>query len=175
VYKRQLRLIPNLYMVRPADAFECAIAWAMALGRKDGPTAFALSRQKLPNIKRDASLDPRDALRGVYVAQEATGGRADVIIVATGSELHLAVGARTRLEGEGKKVRVVSAMCLETLEKQDAAYRERVLPKGVRKVSIEAGRKMCIRDRLFAESFTGRRVLGVALGLAAMWVLGGES
>jgi transketolase len=135
-----LRLIPNLYMVRPADAFECAIAWAMALGRKDGPTAFALSRQKLPNIKRDASLDPRDALRGVYVAQEATGGRADVIIVATGSELHLAVGARTRLEGEGKKVRVVSAMCLETLEKQDAAYRERVLPKGVRKVSIEAGR-----------------------------------
>ncbi|MGO9834480.1 MAG: transketolase [Polyangiaceae bacterium] len=135
-----LRLIPNLYMVRPGDAFECAIAWAMALGRKDGPTAFALTRQKLPNIKRDAGLDPRDALRGVYVAQEATGGRPDAVIVATGSELHLAVGARTRLEGEGKKVRVVSALCLEALERQDAAYRERVLPKGIRKVSIEAGR-----------------------------------
>jgi transketolase len=135
-----LRLIPNLYMVRPGDAFECAIAWAMALGRKDGPTAFALTRQKVPNIKRDAGLDPRDALRGVYVAQEATGGRPDAVIVATGSELHLAVGARTRLEGEGKKIRVVSALCLEALEKQDAAYRERVLPKGIRKVSIEAGR-----------------------------------
>jgi len=135
-----LRLIPNLYVVRPADAFECAVAWALALGRKDGPTAFALSRQKLPNIKRDSQLDPRDALRGVYVAQEATGGQPDAIIVATGSELHVAVGVRARLEGEGKKVRVVSALCLEALEKEDAAYRERILPKAVRKVSIEAGR-----------------------------------
>jgi transketolase len=135
-----LRLIPNLYVARPADAFECAAAWAVALGRKDGPTAFALSRQKLPNIKRDAAFDPRDALRGVYVAQEATGGRPDVIILATGSELHLAVEARARLEREGTKVRVVSALYLEALEKQDAAYRDRVLPKGVRKVSIEAGR-----------------------------------
>jgi transketolase len=135
-----LRLIPNLYVARPADAFECAVAWAVALGRKDGPTAFALSRQKLPNIKRDAGLDSRDALRGVYIVQEATGGRPDAIILATGSELHLAAVARTRLEGEGKKVRVVSALCLEALEKQDAVYREKVLPKGVRKVSIEAGR-----------------------------------
>jgi transketolase len=135
-----LRLIPNLYVARPADGFECAIAWALALGRKDGPTAFALSRQKLPNIRRDGQVAARDALRGVYVAQEASGGAPDAIIVATGSELHLAVAARTRLEGEGRKVRVVSALCLEAFEKEDAAYRERVLPKGVRKVSIEAGR-----------------------------------
>jgi transketolase len=135
-----LRLIPNLYVVRPADGFECAIAWALALGRKDGPTAFALSRQKLPNIKRDGQLAARDGLRGVYVAQEASGGAPDVIIVATGSELQLAVAARARLEGEGRRVRVVSALCLEAFEKEDAGYRERVLPKGVRKVSIEAGR-----------------------------------
>jgi len=135
-----LRLIPNLYVARPADGFECAIAWAIALGRTHGPTAFALSRQKLPNIKRDGGLDPRDALRGTYVVQEATGGQPDLILVATGSELHLAVGARVRLEAEGKKVRVVSALCLEALEKQDAGYRERVFPKGIRKVSIEAGR-----------------------------------
>jgi transketolase len=135
-----LRLIPHLHVARPADAFECAAAWAMALGYRTGPTAFALSRQKLPKIARDAALDPKEALKGTYIAQEATGGKPDVILVGTGSELHLAVGARTKLEAEGKKVRVVSAMCLEVFEKQDAAYRERVFPKGVRRVSIEAGR-----------------------------------
>jgi transketolase len=135
-----LRMIPNLYVARPADGFECAIAWAIALGRKDGPTAFALTRQKVPSIARDAGVGATEALRGVYVVQEATGGKPDVIVIATGSELHLAVGARARLEAEGKKVRVVSALCLEALERQSADYRDRVLPKGARKVSIEAGR-----------------------------------
>jgi transketolase len=135
-----LRLIPHLHVVRPADAFECAAAWALAMAYRNGPTAFALSRQKLPRIPRDAGLDPRDALRGTYIVQEAPGGKPDVIIVATGSELHLAVGAKARLDAEGKKVRVVSAMCLEPFAQQDAAYREKVLPRGVRKVSIEAGR-----------------------------------
>ena len=135
-----LRLIPNLFVVRPADALECAAAWAMALERKDGPTAFALSRQKVPQVARDPGFDPKSALRGAYVVQEAAGGKPDCVLVATGSELHLAVGAKAKLEAAGKKVRVVSALCLEAFAAQDPAYRERILPKGVRKASIEAGR-----------------------------------
>ncbi|HEY2511224.1 MAG TPA: transketolase [Polyangiaceae bacterium] len=135
-----LRLIPHLAVVRPADALETAAAWAIALGRKNGPTAFALSRQKLPTIKRDAGFDPKAALKGAYIVQEASGGKPDVVLMASGSELHLVTGARERLEAQGTKVRVVSALCLETFEQQDAAYRDSVLPKGVKRVSVEAGR-----------------------------------
>lgn len=134
-----LRLIPNLALVRPADALETAAAWAMALSRQKAPTAFALSRQKVPNIKRDASFDPKSVLRGAYVVAEATGGVPDLVIVATGSELQLAVSARDKLEAAGRKVRVVSAPCLEVFAAQDANYKNQVLPAGVRKVSIEAG------------------------------------
>jgi transketolase len=134
-----LREIPNLALVRPADALETAAAWSIALSRKNAPTAFALTRQKVPAVKRDAGWDPKTALRGAYVAQEATGGKPDVVIIATGSEVQLAIGARERLEQAGKKVRVVSAPCLEVFEKQDAAYRDAVIPPGSRRVSIEAG------------------------------------
>ena len=135
-----LRLIPNLAVMRPADGLEVAAAWSLALSRKNGPTAFSLTRQKLPKIERGASFDPKAMLRGAYVAQEATGGKPDLVIVATGSELHLATGARAVLEKGGRKVRVVSALCLETFAREDAGYRASVLPDGVRKVSIEAGR-----------------------------------
>jgi len=135
-----LRLIHNLQVVRPADALETAAAWAIAMQQRKGPTAFALTRQKLPKIDRGAGFDPKTALKGTYIAQEATGGKPDAILIATGSELQLAVGARAKLEAEGKKVRVVSALCLETFLAQDAAYRESVLPRGVKKCSIEAGR-----------------------------------
>jgi len=135
-----LRLIPNLFVVRPADALECAAGWTIALDRTDGPTAFALTRQKVPQIARDPGFDPKVALRGAYVVQEAAGGKPDCVLVATGSELHLAVGAKAKLEAAGKRVRVVSALCLEAFAAQDPAYRESVLPKGVRKASIEAGR-----------------------------------
>jgi transketolase len=135
-----LRVIPNLALVRPADGIECAAAWVMALSRKKAPTAFALSRQKVPAIGRDAGFDPNLVLRGAYIAQEATGGASpDIVMVATGSEVHLAVGARKQLEKAGKKVRVVSAPCLEIFSMQDASYRDTVLPKGARIVSIEAG------------------------------------
>ena len=134
-----LRMIPNLAVVRPADALETAAAWTLAVTRKDAPTAFALTRQKLPAVKRDASFDPKNALKGAYIAQEATGGKPDIVIIATGSEVQLAVGARERLEKNGKKVRVVSAPCLEVFDKQDAAYRDSVLPPGTKRVSIEAG------------------------------------
>jgi transketolase len=135
-----LRLIPNLAVVRPADGLEAAGAWGIALARQKGPTAFALSRQKLPKIERDKGFDPKVMLRGAYVVREAQGGKPDVVIVATGSELHLATGAQAALEKTGKKVRVVSALCLETFAQQDGAYRESVLPASARKVSIEAGR-----------------------------------
>jgi transketolase len=134
-----LRLIPNLAVVRPADALECAAAWAIALSRRKGPTAFALSRQKVPRIARDAAFDPKSALRGAYVVKEATGGAPDVVLLATGSELHLATGAGERLEKLGKRVRVVSGLCMDVFDAQDAAYRESVLPAAARTVSIEAG------------------------------------
>ncbi|MGA2449758.1 MAG: transketolase [Polyangiaceae bacterium] len=135
-----LRLVPRLFVVRPADAVECAAAWVMALQRRDGPTALILTRQQVPQVQRDPSFEPRDTLKGAYIVQEAAGGTPDAILVATGSELHLAVGAKARLEAEGRKVRVVSAPCLEAFEGQDLDYRERVLPRSVRKASIEAGR-----------------------------------
>jgi transketolase len=134
-----LRLIPNLAVVRPADALETAAAWTIACTRAKAPTAFSLTRQKLPAVKRDDGWDPKNALRGAYVAQEATGGKPDIVIIATGSEVQLAVGARERLEKAGKKVRVVSAPCLEVFEAEGAAYRDAVMPAGVKKVSIEAG------------------------------------
>ena len=135
-----LRLIPNLAVVRPADPKEVAAAWAIALARKKGPTAFSLTRQKLPVIERDQAFDARNMLRGCYVVREASGGKPEIVIVATGSELHLATAAQSELEKRGKKVRVVSGLCLETFGEQDSAYRESVLPRGARKVSIEAGR-----------------------------------
>ena len=147
-----LRLIPNLFFVRPADGLEVAAAWTLALGRRHGPTAFALSRQKLPKIARDAGFDPKSVFRGLYTAQEASGGKPDLILVASGSELHLAVGARERLEKTGRKVRVVSAFCLDQFEQEDAAYRDALLPHGVKKVSIEAGRSTPWRAVLGDES-----------------------
>ncbi len=134
-----LRLIPGMHVVRPCDALETAAAWTLAIERKDGPTVFSLTRQKLPNLKRDAGFDARSMLRGAYVLAEAAGGTPDLVIVATGSEVQLAVGAKERLEKQGRHVRVVSGLCMEVFAAQDLAYRQSVLPKGVRKVSIEAG------------------------------------
>jgi transketolase len=135
-----LRLIPGLAVVRPADAMETAASWAMALGRRDAPTAFSLTRQKVPNLKRAEGFDPKTILRGAYVLEDAAGGAPDLVIVATGSEVALAVGAAKELTAAGRKVRVVSAPCLEIFAEQSAAYQKEVLPFGVPAVSIEAGR-----------------------------------
>jgi transketolase len=136
-----LRLIPNLHVIRPADGVECAAAWTLALQRKNGPTVLALTRQKVPNLPRDAKVSPRDALRGAYVLQDAAGaGVPDLILVGTGSEVQLALGAKARLEATGLRVRVVSAPCLEQFAAESDDYKESVLPKGVRRVSMEAGR-----------------------------------
>jgi transketolase len=131
-----LRDIPNLYVVRPGDANETAAAWRIALEHRDGPTLFALSRQKLPTYAETAGDGP---LRGGYVLRDSEG-TPDVIIIATGSELQLAVGAHQRLTQNGIRPRVVSLPCVELFDKQDEAYRESVLPKAVcARVSVEAG------------------------------------
>ena len=133
-----LRIIPHLDFVRPCDALECAMAWAHALQRKDGPTALALTRQKLANIPRAAGFDNRTMLRGAYVLADAEGAPT-LVIVATGSEVEVAIGAKKLLDAQGERVRVVSAPCWSLFERQDAAYQESVLLKGVPRVVIEIG------------------------------------
>jgi transketolase len=139
-----LRAIPNLWFLRPADANETSAAWALALERTAGPTALALTRQKLPVLAGTAELAREGVRRGGYVLRpastEATGGAPALVFVATGSEVQLAVGAAEALEAEGIATRVVSLPSWEAFDRQDAAYRESVLPASVRKrVSIEIG------------------------------------
>jgi transketolase len=139
-----LRAIPNLWFVRPADANETTAAWALALERTSGPTALALTRQKLPVLPGTAEAARAGVRRGGYVLRpastEAGGGTPDLIFVATGSEVQLAVAAAEALEAEGIATRVVSLPCWEAFEAQDATYREAVLPVGVRRrVTVELG------------------------------------
>ena len=139
-----LRAIPNLWFVRPGDANEAAAAWALAVERRDGPVALALTRQKLPTFAGTAELAREGVRRGGYVlrraSSEAGGGVPTVILIATGSELQLAMDAAETLEAEGTPARVVSLPCWERFDAQDAAYRESVLPRGVKaRVTIEAG------------------------------------
>ncbi|GIH05077.1 transketolase [Rhizocola hellebori] len=139
-----LRAIPGLDVVRPADANETAHAWRMALTHTDRPTALCLTRQNVP------TLDPKsitDFAKGGYVLAEASEGRPQVIIIATGSEVSLALQARERLEGEGHRVRVVSMPCREWFDAQEESYRHKVLPPEVKaRVSVEAGIAMPWRD-----------------------------
>ncbi|HYE97227.1 MAG TPA: transketolase C-terminal domain-containing protein, partial [Rubricoccaceae bacterium] len=134
-----LRAIPNLWVVRPADANETAEAWKLALQRMDGPTALALTRQNVPTLDR-STFAPADQLhRGAYVLADAEGGPPDVILMGTGSEVHLALEAREMLAGEGIKARVVSMPCWEAFEVQDEVYRRSVFPPDVRaRVAVEA-------------------------------------
>jgi transketolase len=137
-----LRLIPNFTVVRPADANETAAAWHELLRRQDGPAGIALTRQNIPVFPRgeDGYATTDGVAKGAYVLIDAEGGQPDVIIVATGSEVQLAVEARKTLAADGIQARVVSAPSLEWFAEQDEAYRESVLPAAVRaRVSVEAG------------------------------------
>jgi transketolase len=133
-----LRLVPNLVVLRPADARETVEAWRIALERRGGPTALVLSRQKLPVLP----APPPDAVaRGAFVRAEASDGAPEVVLIATGSEVSLALASRERLEAAGVPTRVVSAPSLELLARQDAAYLRKVLgPRHALRVAIEAGR-----------------------------------
>lgn len=153
-----LRAMPGLWVVRPADANEAVEAWRLALGRADGPVALVLSRQKLPVLDRGRLGAASGLSRGGYVLSDPPAGEVDAIVIATGSEVHVALAAQSVLAADGARVRVVSLPCWEVFEAQDRAYRDMVLPPGVKpRVSVEAGATFgwC--------RYTGEH--GVALGL----------
>ena len=133
-----LRLVPGLDVWRPCDLLETFAAWRCAVERRDGPTALLLSRQALPAQRREGGA-ARAAERGGYVLAEAEGGAPRAVIVATGSEVQLAMAARRLLAGEGVPVRVVSMPSTTVFDRQDAAWREAVLPPGLPRVAVEAG------------------------------------
>jgi len=134
-----LRYIPQMNVWRPCDVVETAVAWKHAIERNDGPTSLVLTRQNLAPQARDARTIATIA-RGAYVLVEASGGAPEAIVIATGSEVALAVEAQKLLTAKGRRVRVVSMPCAEVFAAQDAAYRESVLPKSITKrVAVEAG------------------------------------
>jgi transketolase len=130
-----LRMMPNLHVFRPADAIETAECWALAIKNATGPSLLALSRQNLPSVRSDASMQ---SARGAYRLRAATGAR-KVVLLATGSEVEIALGVANALEGQGIGADVVSMPCWELFDAQDAAYRADILPRDVLTVSIEAG------------------------------------
>ena len=133
-----LRCIPGNHVWRPCDAVESAVAWQAAIERADGPACLVFSRQNLAHQARDAA-QLAAIKRGGYVLREATGGAPDLLLIATGSEVGLAMEAATRLEAEGRRVRVVSMPCAEVFDAQPAEYREAVLPRALRaRVAVEA-------------------------------------
>lgn len=133
-----LRGIPGLDIVRPADANETAAAWRAVLEHTDRPAGLALTRQNLPVY--EGTRDHDKVAKGAYVLEEASTGQPAVILIATGSEVELAVGARKLLEEEGIPARVVSMPCVEWFQEQDTAYKQLVLPPSVRaRVAVEAG------------------------------------
>jgi transketolase len=132
-----LRAIPNLSMVRPADANETAAAWKATLEWQDGPVGLALTRQNVPVLEGTSAEGVK---KGGYVLADASDGEPQVVIIGTGSEVQLAVAARKTLEAEGVPTRVVSMPCVEWFDAQDAAYRDSVLPPSVKaRVAVEAG------------------------------------
>jgi transketolase len=137
-----LRAIPNLWFIRPADANETTYAWKVALEREGGPVALALTRQKVPTFDRSEVASAAGVERGAYVLWEAEGanGEPDVILIATGSEVSLALDAARRLANEGTATRVVSMPCWELFEAQPPEYRDEVLPPDVKaRLAVEAG------------------------------------
>ncbi len=142
-----LRAIPNFSVVRPGDANEVAWAWKTILERRQGPAGIALTRQNIPVFERgegdaegDTLASAKNVAKGAYILAEAPGGTPDLIFIATGSEVQIALEAREVLRGEGINARVVSAPSLEWFAEQPAEYQEKVLPSEIKaRVSIEAG------------------------------------
>jgi transketolase len=135
-----LRAMPNLTVIRPGDANEAVEAWRVAMTHRHGPVMLVLSRQKMPTLDRTVTAPAAGVARGAYVLTETAGKAPDLILIATGSELHLAVAAQAELEHRGHAVRVVSMPSMELFERQDASYRASVLPAAVRRrLAIEAG------------------------------------
>ena len=133
-----LRYIPNMDVWRPCDTVESVVAWARSIERKNGPSTLIFSRQNLPFQKRDEATIANIS-KGAYVLSEAVGGKPQAIIIATGSEIGLAMDAQKTLAEQNIAVRVVSMPATSVFDRQDAAYRESVLPRGVKRVAVEAG------------------------------------
>ncbi|MEO6226829.1 MAG: transketolase C-terminal domain-containing protein, partial [Thermomonas sp.] len=135
-----LRSVPDLLVIRPADANETAVAWRVALEAKNQPVALVFSRQKVPTLDRQHFAAADGLRRGAYVLQDAASGNPDLILIATGAEIGLAIAAAVTLSGQGIGVRVVSMPCWSLFDAQPQAYRDEVLPPSVRaRLSIEAG------------------------------------
>jgi transketolase len=157
-----LRATPNMRVVRPAGANECALTWQYAINRLDGPTAMALSRQGLPVW--DPKGVPADAIeRGGYVLRNKTG-KPDVVLVGTGSEVHVCNAAVDALDEQGVNARLVSMPCVENFLAQDDAYRDDVLPPGVPRVAVEA-----------AATFGWERIVGVDGTIVGMTTFGASA
>lgn len=151
-----LRLTPNMSTWRPCDQVESAVAWKLAIERKDGPTSLIFSRQNLAQQERDAEQLANIA-KGAYILKDCVG-KPELILIATGSEVELAVDAAAQLTAEGKKVRVVSMPSTDAFDKQDAAYREAVLPSDVTaRIAIEAG----IADFWYKYVGFGGKIIGM--------------
>ena len=155
-----LRLIPGMDVWRPCDSVETAQAWVAAIERHDGPSALLLSRQNLPFVARDDAA-MAGVRRGGYVLAEASGAAPKAVIIATGSEVELALKAREQLQAAGVPVRVVSMPCTNVFDRQDAAWRAAVLPAGVPRVAVEAG----VRDGWFKYVGAADAGQGVVIGL----------
>jgi transketolase len=135
-----LRAIPGLDLVRPADANETVMAWRTALERANHPVGLCLSRQNLPTVDRTTHGSAEGVAKGAYVLAEAGSGMPHVILIATGSEVQIALAARERLEAEGTPTRVVSMPCFEWFAEQEDSYKQTVLPPSIKaRVSVEAG------------------------------------
>jgi transketolase len=153
-----LRAMPHLDVIRPADANEVVEAWKMALDRTHCPVALVMTRQTVPIFDRSKYASAEGVQRGGYVLADPEGGDPELILIATGSEVQLAVGAHERLKEEGIRSRVVSLPCWEIFEKQDQAYRDEVLPPDVTaRVAVEEG------AQLGWEKYTGRQ--GAIMGM----------
>jgi transketolase len=137
-----LRAIPGFTMIRPADATETAEAWRFALKHKNGPTALALTRQKLGFIDREKYGAASGLAQGAYVLADAPGGAPEVVLMSSGSEVALILEAQTKLEAQGVRARAVSMPSHELFAAQPAEYRAQVLPSGVKRIAIEAAHPM---------------------------------
>ena len=137
-----LRSIPNMWVIRPADANDVVEAWREAIKRQDGPTAIVLTRQGVPVLDRGQLGSAAGLARGGYVLAQASGAKPDVVLMASGSEVSIALAARDTLEQAGTATRVVNMPCLELFAEQIQSYRDEVLPLGVPKLAIEAAHPM---------------------------------
>ncbi len=152
-----LRAIPNVLLLRPADASETAEAWRAALNHTGGPVILVLTRQKLAFIDRDKHGPAGAVSKGAYILSEAEGGSPEVVLLSSGSEVDIVLKAQKQLQADGVRARVVSVPSMELFAKQDQNYKDSVLPIGVKRVSIEAGSPMSWHNIIGND--------GVALGL----------